>query len=73
MTFKKKIMLKIFNLSYVIEIGAFGSCLMDIILSSGYDILNFNFAINKPTIPAMINLLLCYLAMIFISYELSRY
>ena len=65
-------MLKIFHASYVIEIGAFGACLMDLFLSSGYDIINFSFKINKVTPMAIINLALCYFALFFISYELSR-
>lgn len=72
MGWKKKILLKIFHASYVVEIGAFGSCLMDIILSSGYDIINYSTKINKLTVMGVTNLILCYAAIIFISYELSR-
>lgn len=70
---KKKLLLKIFHLTYVLEIAVFVSCLMDILFFCGYDLVNFNPKINPVNLISILNLLLCVIGMIYISYELSRY
>ena len=69
---KKKLLLKIFHLTYVLEIAVFVSCLMDILFFCGYDLVNFYPKINPMNLVAILNLLLCVIGMIYISYELSR-
>lgn len=46
---------------------------MDLISSSGYDILHFSFKINGHEIMSWINMSVCILALVFLSYELARF
>jgi hypothetical protein len=69
---KKKLLIKVFQLTYVLEIAVFVSCLMDILFFCGYDLVNYNPKINPLNLMAILNLLLCVIGMIYISYELTR-
>lgn len=65
-------MLKVYHLTYVLEIAVFVSCLMDILFYCGYDLVNFHPKINPFGLVSILNLLLCVIGMIYISYELTR-
>lgn len=68
----RKLMLKLYSLSYVFEIGTFGSVMQDVILWAGYDIFNYKSRLNSYSPIGLANVWLCFFVFFVIAWELSK-
>lgn len=72
MTKFRKLLLKVFNLTYAIEIGTFGSVMQDVILWAGYDIFNYKSRLNGFSPIGFLNVYLCFMVFFSVAWELTK-
>ena len=68
----RKLLLKLFNLTYCFEIGIFGSVMQDVILWAGYDIFNYKSRLNSYSPIGLINIWICFMVFFSVAWELTK-
>jgi hypothetical protein len=68
----RKLLLKVFNLTYAFEIGTFGSVMQDVILWAGYDIFNYKSRLNSYTPLGIVNVWICFIVFFSVAFELTK-
>lgn len=72
MTSFRKLILKLFNMTYAFEIGTFGSVMQDLLLWAGYDIFNYKSRINSYSMVGMLNFWISISVFFFVAWELTK-